>query len=177
MSSILTVLNQFRLNLRSWSLKWISSAKILNYPTNRGLLINSSNKLMYKAEKAEVLISNKSAKWLILPRRNSGNACFVSLCSICAPILIYGGLHVIPYVSRCQNFWNFKNPSLTADIITILVKTTISELYQFFLADSCCKVWPWPGPFKGQRSLVFRPPLLLWHGGQIPQGLQVMCGI
>ena len=80
---------------------------------------------------------------------NSGNACFVSLCSICAPILIYGGLHVIPYVSRCQNFWNFKNPSLTADIITILVKTTISELYQFFLADRCCKVWPWPGPFKG----------------------------
>ena len=63
---------------------------------------------------------------------NSGNACFVSLCGICARILIFRVLHVIPHVSRCQNFCNFKNPSPTANIITILVKTTISELYQFF---------------------------------------------
>ena len=45
----------------------------------------------------------------------------------------------MPYVSRCQNFWNFKNPSLTANIITILVKTTISELYQFFLQTVVAK--------------------------------------
>ena len=49
---------------------------------------------------------------------NSGNACFVSLCSICACILISEVLHVIPYVSRCQNFRTFKNSSLTAHIIS-----------------------------------------------------------
>ena len=64
---------------------------------------------------------------------NSGNACFVSLCGICARILIFRVLHVIPHVSWCQNFCNFKNPSPTANIITILVKTTISEMYHFFL--------------------------------------------
>ena len=35
---------------------------------------------------------------------NSGNACFVSLCGICVCILISRVLHVMPYVSRCQNF-------------------------------------------------------------------------
>ena len=108
----------------------------------------------------------------------SGNACFVSFCGICVCILISGVLHVMPYVWQCQNFWNLKNPSLTAKIITILVRTTISELYQFFSPDSCCKVWPWPEPFfcpQGPRSLVYRPLLVLWHGGQAPQGLQVMC--
>ena len=108
---------------------------------------------------------------------NSGNACFVSLCGICARILIFRVLHVIPHVSWCQNFCNFKNPSPTANIITILVKTTISEMYHFFLPTFFAKFGhdqDHPSAHKGQDLGFFLPLLVLWHGGQAPWGLQVM---
>ena len=169
-----SILSQIQIMKTKMNLK----QKILKYPTNRGSLINSSNKLNYKQRglKSSSTISPQNG-WYSRGG-NSGNACFVSFCGICVCILISGVLHVMPYVWQCQNFWILKNPSLTAEIITILVRMTISELYQFFSPDSCCKVLPWPGPFfcpQGPRSLVYRPLLVLWHGGQALQGLQVMC--
>ena len=85
-------------------------------------------------------------------------------------------LHVIPHVLWCQNFCNFKNPSVTANIITILVKTTISELYQFFLQTVVATFGQDQDHSSAHRARSsVRPLLVLWHGGQAPHGLQVMC--
>ena len=57
------------------------------------------------------------------------------------------------------------------------MKTTISELYQFFLQTVVAKFAQDQDHFrpKGPRSLDFKPLSVLWHGGQAPQGFQVMC--